>query len=96
MLARSSMAWQMPCLSAFVFGMDRSAYIKSFPATSATLPSLRNFPSLLSAMRTPAGDQENLYPRALSAAYLSVAGPYEHWIDLRQARGDHHSKSRSS
>lgn len=54
------MAWQMPYIISFAFVKQWFTYIKSFPATSATLPSLRNLPSLLSAMSTPAGDQENL------------------------------------
>jgi hypothetical protein len=54
------MAWQRPCLSVMHLYKRGRTHIKSLPAISATLPSLRNFPSLLSAMRTPAGDQENL------------------------------------
>jgi hypothetical protein len=44
------------------------------PSTVATSPSFKNFPVLLSAMRTPTGDQENLYPSALSDACLPLAG----------------------
>lgn len=68
------MAWRMPYSTLAIGGSvehkrdEKATYMRSLPATSATLPSLRNFPSLLRAMRTPAGDHENLYPRALSAA----------------------------